>query len=362
MAKSEYDIAIIGAGAAGLGAACFLSEHRDVVVLEREDQPAYHSSGRSAALYIEGYENGVVADLTIRSGTFFKQPPPFAQHPLLHPRGGLTVATHGEEATMRAYLQRWEPLCPQLQSIDAEQTLNLVPAIREEWLTAAAYDPTWLSIDVHELLSTYQRGLKHHGGELICDATVNSLSFDGMWHIETTAGTVRANIVVNAAGAWAGEIATLAGAVPIDLTPMRRTAALIPPPDGCEQWPLVHTMAETLYFKPESPGLMVCPQDETPSEPTDAFAEELDVAKAMAQLEAVTTISVQRVLRQWAGLRTFAPDRRPVVGFDRSAKQFFWLAGQGGFGIQTSPGLGQLVCDNIVNAAPLPGAIQADRF
>jgi D-arginine dehydrogenase len=215
----------------------------------------------------------------------------------------------------------------------------------------------------------YQRGLKDRGAVVQTGARVSGLCrHKAAWVIalgERGSGdssSIEADIVVNAAGAWAGSIGKLAGASPVTLTPMRRSAAIIPAPENADAWPLVHTINEELYFKPESPGLMICPQDETPSEPMDAFPDEIDIAIAADRFTHIVDHSFSQVLHRWAGLRTFAPDRRPVVGFDQNAQGFFWLAGQGGFGVQTSPGLGQLTAQAIHTGTSIETRINVTRF
>jgi len=371
---THYDIAVIGAGVAGLSAAYFLSQQARVIVLEMESQPAYHSSGRSAAMYIEGYENSVVSELTSAARQFFFSPPALTTPPpeaaaehsnieLVKPCGGLTVAGPGEEAALDKYLNIWQPRCPQLEPIDAQQCLAMVPILKADWLQAAAYDPSWHSIDVHELLSVYQRGIRHHQGTIQTQAAVHQLQAQaGCWVVHAGSHTYQVDVVVNAAGAWANDVAALADVEALPLTPMRRTAAIIPASADTQRWPLVHTISENLYFKPESGGLMICPQDETPCAPMDAFAEEMDIAIAAARFEEITHHPVQRVRHQWAGLRTFAEDRKPVVGFDSKAAGFFWLAGQGGFGVQTSPALGDIAAQQILHQASADAQINANRF
>ena len=364
VSETDFDIIVIGAGVAGLSAAYFLSQEANVLVLEQEDQPAYHSSGRSASVYIEGYENPVVAELTKNAGKFFFNPPAgFSDVPLLHDRGGMTVSGPGEEAKLEKYLSVWQPLCPNLTGVSLDAALELCPILNPDWMTAAAYDPDWKSIDTHALVTGFQRGFIANGGSLQTKAQVTALESDSRgWSVTAGESIWRAQSIVNASGAWANQIAALAGLPEKPLTPMRRTAAIVPVGDDAKTWPLVHTIAETLYFKPESPGLMVCPQDETPTEPMDAYPEDMDIAIALDHFAKATTLNVERVMSSWAGLRTFAPDRYPVVGFDKNRPDFFWLAGQGGFGVQTSPELGRLAADNILKGTPLPDAIGADRF
>ncbi|MCP5180021.1 MAG: FAD-binding oxidoreductase [Pseudomonadales bacterium] len=358
------DIIVLGAGVAGLSAACFLSEAARVLVLERESQPAYHSSGRSAALYIRGYENPVVSALTGAGAEFLFTPPvDFAEAPLVHPRGSVTLAEPGSEPALARHLERWHAVCPGLTTIMPAEALDRVPILRRECIAAAAYDPDWYSVDVHALIMGYRKAVLRGGGAIVTHAAVRGIRHsDGLWHIDSSAGTARAPVVVNAAGAWAGAIGDLAGLGDVPLAPLRRTAVLVPAPVGYADWPVVHTMAEDLYFKPEGNGLMLCPEDEVPSEPCDAQPEEIDVARTVERFVELTTLAVPRLLGRWAGLRTFAPDRRPVTGFDPRAEGFFWLAGQGGFGVQTSPGLGRYVAGRILDAAPADPAIDVARF
>jgi len=367
--NSHYDIAIIGAGVAGLAAAYHLANHASVLVIERENQPAYHSSGRSAAMFIEGYENALVSDITKASGAFFRTPPEaFCEHPLLHPLGGMTAAGPGEADGLARYLDVWQPRCPNLVELSVAEALARVPILNPGWLSAAAYDPTWQTIDVHELLSGFRRGLKQAGGHLQTDAEVTALQPSGNgWRI--TCGdqqlSCEARIIVNAAGAWASTIAELADVSPVPLTPMRRSAAIVPAPNttpAVDTWPIVHTLDERLYFKPESGGLMVCPQDETPSQATDAYPEDIDIAQGLNRMTEVTTYDAVRVSHQWAGLRTFAPDRRPVLGFAPDASGYFWLAGQGGFGVQTAPAMGAEAAYQILHEGQASGILDAPRM
>jgi D-arginine dehydrogenase len=361
---THFDIAVIGAGAAGLSVAYFLAPHARVVVLEREDQPAYHSSGRSAAMYIEGYENPVVQELTSTGREFFFNPPPgFAEFDLVTRAGGLTVAGPGEGDALNKYLNAWQASCPQLVEISAAECRDMVPILSTAWVSGGAFDPSWHNIDVHGLLTGYQRGVREHAGDIRSRWEVTELTWEaGQWNIKGGAGPLTADVVVNASGAWANHTASLAGLPPVPLTPMRRTAAIVPAPEHSEAWPLVHTTSEQLYFKPESPGLMVSPADETPSEAMDAYPLDLDIAIAMEAFHQVTDHPVEHVIRSWAGLRTFAPDRRPVVGFAPQTPGFFWLAGQGGFGIQTSPGLGRLAAEIILGRASANEHINVLRF
>ena len=363
-AMSSYDVAVIGGGVVGLSVAYFLAPRSSVVVLEREDQLGYHSSGRSAAMYIEGYENPTVQKLTLAGKDFFFDPPEdFSEYALLSKCGGLTIAGPQEVGRLEAYCAAWSATCPDLRRLNVEQTTEIVPIIDPSWLSGAAFDPSWHSIDVHGLLTGFERGVRAGRGEIKKSSPVTKITRNGrVWELTTPGEVVEAEVVVNAAGAWANAIAALAGVEPKPLVPLRRTAAIVPGPEQISGWPMVHTVSGNLYFKPESPGLMVCPQDETPAEAIDAFALEVDVAMAIEQFQRVTSHRVGRVISDWAGLRTFTDDRMPVVGFAQEANNFFWLAGQGGFGVQTAPGLGSLASRLILSRDEPDPKINANRY
>ena len=340
----DVEVAVIGGGIAGASAAAAIAEHRTVLLLEREDQPGYHTSGRSAALFSEAYGNGPVRALSVASRAFLEAPPPgFAEHPLLTPRGALHVGAGAEqEAEIAAYVAETSRLVPTVRALSGEEARRLVPVLRPDQATAAAIEPGAQDIDTNGVLAGFLRLLRSRGGRLVSRAAVAGIERSGgRWRIETAAGTVTADIVVNAAGAWADEVAALAGLAPVGLEPKRRTAFLFEPPAGLDirAWPLVLRADEGVYFKPDAGLLLGSPADETPSPPCDAQPEELDVAIAIDRIETLADLPVRRVVRRWAGLRTFAPDRTPVVGFDPRADGFFWLAGQGGYGFQTGPAM-----------------------
>lgn len=337
------DFLIVGAGIAGASAGYELARLGRVVVLEQESMPGYHATGRSAALFTEIYGNAVIRRL-VRAGRRFLEAPPdgFAAHPLLAPRGMMTVAPTGQEDALRAAVAEANRLSPQVREITVEEALAHAPVLRPGWVAAALYDPDSRDLDVHALHQGFLRGLKARGGTLRTDAEVRSLRRrDGAWEVDSRAGRVAAGVVVNAAGAWADAVAERAGLSPLGLVPRRRTVLTIDPPAGLrvDGWPLVVDLAETRYVKPDAGRLLASPADATPSPPCDAQPEELDIATGAARLEEMTTLRVARIARKWAGLRTFAADKTPVVGFDEAAPGFFWLAGQGGYGIKTSPAL-----------------------
>lgn len=339
------DIAIVGGGIAGASVAAHLARERSVVLLEREDQPGYHASGRSAALFSETYGNAVVRVLSVASRPFLEHPPDgFADHPLLTPRGALHVGGPRHEARLAALLRDSRALVPGVRAVSGAEARALVPALRPEVATAGVFEPDAQDIDTHALLSGLLRLLREEGGRVVTRAEVTAIArAGGAWRIETRAGPVSAAILVDAAGAWADEVAALAGVAPLGLAPKRRTAFVFEPPPGLAvaSWPIVIGADEDVYVKPEAGLLLASPADETDSAPTDAQPEEIDVAQAAERVEALLDLPVRRILRRWAGLRTFAPDRTPVAGFDPGCEGFVWLAGQGGYGFQTAPALGR---------------------
>ncbi len=364
----EFDFIVIGAGIAGASAGYELAaqgrgEGRGqgqghngyrVALLEREDQPGYHTTGRSAALYIQSYGNQTVRALTVSSWQFYTEPPAgFAERPLLSPRGVLFVGRPDQVAALDRLVAETRPLAPHIRRLDAAAARALVPILRADALGGAVLDSKAMEIDVNGLHQGYLRGLKARGGAVVTRAEVRGLQSgppNGLagglagWLVETKAGNFAAPVVVNAAGAWCDEIARLAGAQPIGLVPKRRTAITFDGPVGLDAsaWPLTVGVAEDFYFKPDSGRLMGSPADETPMPPCDVQPDELDIAVAVERIQAATTLEIRRIGNSWAGLRTFAADKTPVAGFDPERAGFFWLAGQGGFGIQTAPAMGRL--------------------
>lgn len=336
------DVLIVGAGIAGASAAYEIARSAKVILLEGERQPGYHTTGRSAALYAPGYGNRVIRILTAASQSFYQdRAGGLAEHPVLTPRGVLFVARRNQLANLDAMFTEIREQVPALERLDAAQVLARAPVLRSDYVAAGLYDPTAMDMDVAAIHQGYLRGLRARGGTVVTDAEVTKIACEGVsWRVETRAGTFEAGVLVDAAGAWADEIARLAGLAPIGLTPMRRTAILFEasvPVDAA--WPVVLDADEQFYFKPESGLLLGSPADETPVPPSDVQPEELDVAIAIDRIERAADFRVTHVRRKWAGLRTFAADRTPVVGMDETASGFFWLAGQGGYGIQMAPGL-----------------------
>lgn len=340
------DFLVIGAGIAGASAAYFLAEQGRVLLAERESHPGYHATGRSAALYSQAYGNAAIRALTVGSEAFYKRPPPgFADHPLLTPRGAMFIGRADQVEAVRRTIAEARTLVPTVRMISVAEARAIVPALREGYVAAAGLEPDAMDIDVHALHQGFLRGLRARGGRLVTDAEVRAISrANGDWTVETSAGAFRAPVLVNAAGAWCDRVAEMAGARRIGLVPKRRTAFIFAPPPGLDisGWPLVVDADEQFYVKPDAGKLLGSPADETPVEPCDAQPDEYDIAVAADRIQTAFDLTIRRIERRWAGLRSFVADKTPVVGFDEAAPGFFWLAGQGGYGIQTAPAMGRL--------------------
>jgi D-arginine dehydrogenase len=346
------DVLIIGAGIAGASAAYELQAFASVVLLERESQPGYHATGRSAALFAPGEGNRVIRALTRASHPFYDAGAGgLAGHPVLSPRGTLTIAPPDQREALEQLAQAIAPFSPRLERLDGDALQARLPGLRPRWAVAGLWDPSTMDVDVAATHHGYLRGFRARGGILVTDAEARAITSDGgAWRVETRTGTFIAALLVNAAGAWADRIATLAGAAPLGLVALRRTAFVFEPSrDVDPRWPVVEDAAATFYVKPKAGLLLGSPVDETPVEPADVQPEEIDVAVAAARIEEAFRFHVLRVRRKWAGLRTFAPDRVPVVGMDERTHGFFWLAGQGGAGIQTAPALARAAAGLIVD-------------
>ena len=361
MEHKDFDVVVIGAGMAGASAAAEIARNRRVVLLERESQPGYHSTGRSAALFSETYGNAVVRALTRASREFLYAPPQgFVEHPLVRTRGSLHIARNDQIAALNAFFALPD-VAAQARLVDAKEAKRLCALLRDGYAAAAILEPDAADVDVHALHQGFLRQFRARGGVLVTDAGVMALQRTPMgWGVRTAAGEFGAPVVVNAAGAWADEVASLAGLGQLGITPNRRTALLVDPPAGIDVDALPNTIdiEEQFYFKPDAGKLFLSPADETPSEPCDAQPDEMDVAVAIDRVQQAADIDIRVVRRKWAGLRSFAPDRSPVIGYDERAKGFFWLAGQGGYGIQTAPAAGVLVAA-LVNESAVPQALAA---
>ena len=353
----QADFLIIGAGIAGASVAYFLAPHARVVVLEREPQPGYHSTGRSAALFLESYGTPQVRALTRASRPFFDAPPAgFAEHPVLGPRGCLFVAAPGQEELLAAHWDLLRTMTPHARRLNPSEAMQLVPVLRPDHVIGAVLEPDANDMDVHAIHQGYLRGLRGSGGSLVCDAEVQALQrVGGDWELRTRAGAWRAPVVINAAGAWCDVIATLAGVPAIGLQPKRRSAFTFAPPAGVDPraWPCLVGADESWYVKPDAGLLLGSPANADPVDPQDVQPEELDIALAIDRIQRMTTLEIRRPARTWAGLRSFVADGDLVGGFDPAAPGFFWVAAQGGYGIQTSPAMGE-ACAALARGLPLP--------
>lgn len=365
--STTADVLVIGGGMAGVSAGARLAEAGlSVTVLEREASIGQHSTGRSAAMYIPSYGNATLRALIAAGAGVMLEPGALVEGRLTSARGMMLVASEGELADFEATLA--EP--NGLVRITPAEARARVPALRPEAVVAAASDPEARDIDVDRMLQGFARALRSAGGQVVSGADVRGLARrGGAWLAETAAGGFAAPVVVNATGAWADTVAGLAGVAPLGLQPMRRTAAILPAPEGQDitGWPLVASAAEAWYFKPEAGKLLVSPAEEDPVEPMDAWPDDMVLAEGLWRFEQAVTVPVTRVERAWAGLRTFAPDRTPVAGFDPAVEGFFWLAGQGGNGIQAAPGLARLAAGLIAGqahglAAEVVAALSPARF
>jgi D-arginine dehydrogenase len=353
---TDCDFLVIGAGVSGAAAAWELAALGKTILLEMEDQPGYHSSGRSAALYTPNYGPAPVREICQAAGAFFNAPPPgFADHPLLTPRGALTLGIDDPEGALDKMLNDAPPAHP-IVEISLKRAKELCPLIRQDVFRRAIYEAGVKDMDAAAIHQGYLRGFKARGGRLAVSATVTALERSGgQWTAVTANERFRAPVVVNAAGAWADRIGALAGAPRIGLQPCLRTVILVEvPPEFCKPTQPVGEVIETWhYFKPEAGRILASPGDETPVDPMDAYPDDMVMAELADYLERHTLLKIERILRSWAGLRSFVPDHCPVVGFDPRAEGFFWLAGQGGYGIMMSPVLGRATA-SLIDTGALP--------
>ncbi len=356
----SVDFLIVGGGIAGASVGSWLAREGKVRVLERESQPGYHSTGRSAALFWEGYGTPQVRALTSASRPFLSAPPAgFSDHPILSPRGALIVAANERLAALDELLAEIAPQAPRARRIDRAAAMAMVPVLRSEAVRTAVYEPDALDIDVHALHQGYLRGIRSAGGSVVSNAGVSAVERDGDgWRVESRAGTVRAAVLINAAGAWCDELAAMAGVARIGLVPKRRSAFTFAPPPGTDvtRWPMFIDVDERFYVKPDAGMLLGSPANADPTHPQDVQPEELDIAIGIDRIQSATTLAIRRPVRTWAGLRSFVDDGDLVGGFDPQAPGFFWVAAQGGYGIQTSAAMGE-ACAALASGRPIPAHI-----
>jgi len=367
MDSHDIDAIVIGAGIAGATVAAHLAPDYRVALIEAEEQAAYHTTGRSAAIWILNYGPPDVRALTGLSRAFFEHPPPgFADAKLFRQRPAMFIAAAGQAAEMAAFRAE----AAGIRIIAAAEAKTLVPALRDGAVAEASLETDPFDMDVAALHAGYLRLLRTRGGTLALrhrSARIERRS--ARWEVETTTALFRAPVVVNAAGAWGDEVAAQAGLAPLGLIPKRRTGCIIDPaPYVVEHWPMIGDVGNTWYARPEArTRLMVSPADATPMHAHDVRPDELDVATAIDRMQQALDIEVRRVEHSWAGLRTFTPDGSLAFGFAADAPGFVWCVGQGGYGIQTSPAAGRLIADMIAGRDPGPAgaildAVDPNRF
>jgi D-arginine dehydrogenase len=357
MDTHEFDVVVIGAGIAGSTVSAALAPDRHVALIEAEEVAGYHTTGRSAALWLLNYGPPDVRRLSGLSRAFFEAPPAgFAEHPLMSRRPVVFLAPEAQRVALEQMLVEGTGL----RSISIEALRAMVPALRPDYAAAAAIEDDAFDMDVAALHQGFLRQHRARGGVLALRHRAGLIERRrGGWDVHTSAGDVfHAPVVVNASGAWGDEVAGIAGIAPLGLRPCRRTGVLIhPQPWDVEHWPMMNDVAQTWYTRPEArTRLMVSPAEATPMHPHDVQPDEIDVATAIDRMQQALDIDVQRVERSWAGLRTFTPDGSLAFGWDGAAEGFFWCVGQGGYGIQTSPAAGRLVADLILGRDPGPAA------
>ena len=346
-------IVVVGGGIAGLSLASELAHDNQVTILEAEIQPGYHSTGRSAAVFVIPFVNDVVHRLSLASEQFFTEPSKGFNH-LSRPLPNVLVGKADNADQVVAFLDTWSVRCPWLCSVTGGEIRDEVPIIKKE-IVCGVRDERSLALDVHNILEGHRRRLLERSGTIETRARVVGMSWHAdRWHVDLDNGiALIGDILVNAAGAWAGEIAELAGASQVSLQPKRRTGIIVDPGVDSTSWPMVHVATGDLYFKPEASMLMVSPADETDWVPCDAQPDEWDVAVGMDRFNQLVSIEIDRPHRTWAGLRSFVADKAPVIGFDAQVPSFFWLAAFGGFGVQTSPAYSQMAA-GLINDESMP--------
>lgn len=345
-------VLVVGGGIAGVAAGYYLSlDGHDVVLVEQEPTLAYHSTGRSAALFFENYGAPANRPLTKGSREFFEHPPPgLVDGQLLAPRGALWV---GRADQIDSLKQTLTESTGSASWLEPNQAAEKVPALRREYLAGAVWEPEPVDIDVASIHQAFVRGMRSAGAEIVTRAPITRIErANGRWEALTGDQTLTAEVIVNAAGAWCDVVAKTAGARPVGLQPLRRTAFMVPGSRDYASWPLVCDVDNEFYLRPDGVQMLCSLADETLTDPRDARPEEIDIALAIERINRATTLDIRTVRSSWAGLRTFAPDRAMVIGFDPVVDGFFWLAGQGGTGIQTAPAAGRLTAALIDDREP----------
>ena len=346
--EHQVDILVIGAGIAGAGVTAQLAADKSVVIFDMESRPGYHSTGRSAAMFAMNYGNDPIKKLNRASWPMLNNlAPEYFPHPVLTDRGVLHIADENS-------LEEFEELmagADDIERMSPEEAATIVPIIDVSKCVAAGLEREAKDLDVAALHQGWLKQAKHLGAEIVCDAKVLAATRkDGVWHVETSKGTYVANVIINAAGAWADEVALLFGVDQVGLVAKRRTIATLPSshPEVSHGWPMLLSASEDWYMKPDAGSFLVSPADEDPVPPHDVFVDDMVLAEGLYRFSEATDYEVTHVEGSWAGLRVFAPDKTPVCGFASTVEGFFWLAGQGGYGIQTSPALSLLAAQMVL--------------
>lgn len=345
--QSNHDVVIIGGGIAGVTAAYDLAETHNVVLLEQEAELAHHTTSRSAALYLENEGGPINHRLSTASRSFLEDPPEDVDAPLMTPRGSINVGPVSMSDALREQARIGAEITPTIRFLQGSELTDICPVLRPDRAEVGVYEPLAMTVDVMALHQLFLRGARRRGAAVQRSARVEGLTRSGdVWVAKTAGGTFAAPVIVNAAGAWGDVVGAMAGAAPIGLTPRRRTAFTTTITHDPNPWPFIYgsDADANCYFKPEAGNQLLCSlADETPSEPCDAKPREIDIALAIDRINALTTLDIRSVNTTWAGLRTFAPDRHPVLGWDDQVDGFCWMVGQGGCGIVTSPAAGRAI-------------------
>lgn len=339
----QVEVAIIGGGIAGTSCAAYLAPRVSVALIEAESVLGYHATGRSAAVYTECYDAELIQRLSLASRSYFMEraEPLGTRHPMLF------TAAPGGEASIDNFYETHAPLVPTIQRLTPEEVTTLIPVIPPEKTAGGILEPDALNLDVNGILMSFVAEARKHGCKILTGSRVTEITREGSsWQIRAGERKITADTIVNAAGAWGDHVAAIAGVLPLGLIHLKRSAFTFDPGRGgpgtrhSREWPMVVDVGEEWYMKPEGGYVLGSAASELPEEPTDARPDEIDIALGIERINASTTLAVRSIKNQWAGLRTFTPDRNPAVGYDGGAAGFFWLVGQGGYGIHTSPGLG----------------------
>lgn len=364
MASATFDFVIVGGGICGVAAAYELAGHGSVALIEQESHLSYHTTGRSAAISMSSYGNATIRRLTTWSTEAYKRrTPPFSNDPVWSPRGAVILSDAVSRSNLQRRIDAVRALVPNVETLGERGILELAPYLRPGRWVAALYEPDAFDLDVHAIHSSYVKGLKHRRGAIFRNSElVSALRHPGGWDITLAdGGRLGAGVLVNAAGAWADQVAAQAGVAPCGVRPLRRTVVLVDPKQDFRATPYVGTVDEDIFIKPQATGLLVSPCDETLSEPCDAIPETLDIAIAMARFLSMTSFDCHSIRQKWAGLRTFVADRTPIVGADPTEPSFVWSAAVGGYGIQAGPAIARL-CAAAALGHDLPAEIAGNAI